>query len=168
MTNREFEKIYQDNFSAVYRYLLKLCQNQHLAEELTSVTFFKAISNIDKFEGNCTITSWLCQIAKYSYYGYLRKNKRFVELSSIQEQMDMDSDVEEHFIDHMVSKEIHKIANDLEEPYKTVFHLRIFQEFSFKRIASVFGKTENWACVTYHRARNKIRERMEEENENSL
>lgn len=162
MTKREFEKIYQDNFSVVYRYLLKMCQNQHLAEELTSVTFFKAINNIDKFEGNCTVTSWLCQIAKYSYYGYLRKNKRLVELNSTVEQMDTDSDMEEHLIDSMVSKEIHKIANELEEPYRKVFHLRIFQELSFKRIASMFGKTENWACVTYHRARNKVRERMEE------
>lgn len=162
MTKREFEKIYQDNFSVVYRYLLKICNNQQLAEELTSETFFKAINNIDKFEGNSTITSWLCQIAKYSYYGYLRKNKRLVELNSTIEQMDTDSDMEEQLIDSMISKEIHKVVNGLEEPYKKVFHLRIFQELSFKQIASIFGKSENWACVTYHRARNKVRERMEE------
>ncbi|BBF43767.1 RNA polymerase sigma-70 factor, ECF subfamily [Lachnospiraceae bacterium KM106-2] len=162
MTKQEFEKIYQDNFSVVYRYLLKICQDQHLAEELTSVTFFKAINNIDKFEGKCTITSWLCQIAKYSYYSYLRKNKRLVELNSIIEQMDTNSDMEEQLIDSMTSKEIHKVVDGLEEPYKKVFHLRIFQELSFKQIASIFGKTENWACVTYHRARNKVRERMEE------
>ena len=162
MTKREFEKIYQDNFSVVYRYLLKICNNQQLAEELTSETFFKAINNIDKFEGNCTITSWLCQIAKYAYYGYLRKNKRLVELNSTIEQMDTDSDMEEQLIDSMISKEIHKVVNGLEEPYKKVFHLRIFQELSFKQIASIFGKSENWACVTYHRARNKVRERMEE------
>ena len=163
MTQREFEKIYQDNFSVVYRYLLKICHNQHLAEELTSVTFFKVINSIDKFEGKCTITSWICQIAKYSYYGYLRKNKRLVELNSMIEQMDMESDMEEQLIDSMISKEIHKVVNGLDEPYKKVFHLRIFQELSFKQIASIFGKTENWACVTYHRARNKVRERMEEE-----
>ena len=133
-----------------------------MAEELTSVTFFKARNNIDKFKGNCTITSWLCQIAKYSYYGYLRKNKRLIELNSIREQMDTESDMEEQYIDSVISKEIQKVVNSLEEPYKKVFHLRVFQELSFKQIASIFGKTENWACVTYHRARNKVRERMEE------
>lgn len=162
MTKREFEKIYQDDFSVVYRYLIKMCHDQYLAEELTSVTFFKAINNIDKFKGNCTITSWLCQIAKYSYYGYLRKNKRLIELNSIREQMDTESDMEEQYIDSVISKEIQKVVNSLEEPYKKVFHLRVFQELSFKQIASIFGKTENWACVTYHRARNKVRERMEE------
>ena len=148
MTKREFEKIYQDDFSVVYRYLIKMCHDQYLAEELTSVTFFKAINNIDKFKGNCTITSWLCQIAKYSYYGYLRKNKRLIELNSIREQMDTESDMEEQYIDSVISKEIQKVVNSLEEPYKKVFHLRVFQELSFKQIASIFGKTENWACVT--------------------
>ncbi|NLY39135.1 MAG: sigma-70 family RNA polymerase sigma factor, partial [Firmicutes bacterium] len=47
------------------------------------------------------------------------------------------------------------------EPYKEVFTLRVFGELSFKQIANLFGKSENWACVTYHRARKKIKERME-------
>ena len=28
-------------------------------------------------------------------------------------------------------------------------------------VGQIFGKSENWACVTYHRARNKIKERLE-------
>ena len=38
---------------------------------------------------------------------------------------------------------------------------RVFAELSFKQIGQIFGKSENWACVTYHRARLKIKERME-------
>jgi len=49
----------------------------------------------------------------------------------------------------------------MEEPYKEVFQLRVFGELSFKEIGSVFGKTETWARVTYHRARILIKERME-------
>jgi hypothetical protein len=51
---------------------------------------------------------------------------------------------------------------DTEEPYKEVFQLRIFGELSFAEIGSIFGKTETWARVTYHRARLKIKERMDE------
>ena len=54
--------------------------------------------------------------------------------------------------------EIHRILHDLEEPYKEVFSLRVFGELSFKQIGQLFGKTESWARVTYHRARLKIRE----------
>ena len=51
----------------------------------------------------------------------------------------------------------------MEEPYKEVFQLRVFGELSFKEIGSIFGKTETWARVTYHRARMQIKERMEEQ-----
>ena len=40
--------------------------------------------------------------------------------------------------------------------------LRVYGELSFRRIGALFGKTENWACVVFHRARNKLKERMEE------
>ena len=50
----------------------------------------------------------------------------------------------------------------MREPYKEVFMWRIYADLSFKQIAQIFGKNENWACVTYHRARKMIQERMEE------
>jgi RNA polymerase sigma-70 factor (ECF subfamily) len=49
-----------------------------------------------------------------------------------------------------------------EEPYREVFELRIFGELSFREIGMIFGKTENWARVTFHRARAKLKERMGE------
>ena len=51
----------------------------------------------------------------------------------------------------------------LEEPYREVFELRVFGELSFREIGMIFSKTENWARVTYHRARLKLQERMNKE-----
>ena len=53
------------------------------------------------------------------------------------------------------SLEIVKIFHLLEEPYKEVFSLRVLGDLSFKQIGEIYGKTENWACVTYHRAKKK-------------
>ena len=50
----------------------------------------------------------------------------------------------------------------MEEPYKEVFQLRVFGELSFAKIGLIFGKTENWARVTYHRAKLKLQERLRE------
>ena len=73
------------------------------------------------------------------------------------------------FCDNMVKSlenkdtalQIHLILHELDEPYKEVFQLRIFGELPFSQIGMIFGKTENWARVTYHRARLKIKERMD-------
>lgn len=70
-------------------------------------------------------------------------------------------DIEKIICSTEESIEIHEILHNLEEPYKEVFTLRVFGELSFKQIASIFGKSDNWACVTYHRARNKMIERLE-------
>ena len=55
------------------------------------------------------------------------------------------------------------ISNIAWEPSedKEVFELRVFGELSFLEISKIFGKTESWARVTYHRARLKIKERMD-------
>ena len=68
--------------------------------------------------------------------------------------------IEREMEDHDASYRIHLALNELEEPYRKVFELRIFGELSFREIGSICEKTENWARVTYHRAKLKLQERM--------
>ena len=63
----EFEQVYDLYFRDVYRYILKLSGSEHVAEEITSDTFFKALRPIGKFRGSCDMRVWLCQIAKNCY-----------------------------------------------------------------------------------------------------
>lgn len=56
--------------------------------------------------------------------------------------------------------QVHKILHELREPYKEVFSLRVFGELSFREIGELFQKSEHWACVTYHRAKSMIREKL--------
>jgi len=121
----------------------------------------KAIKSIEKFKGNCDIRVWLCQIAKNCYFSFLRKKKKTIHLDELSEQKD-NFNFEQIISSTEESMEIHEILHNLDEPYKEVFSLRVFGELSFKQIACLFGKSDNWACVTYHRARNKIKERMED------
>ena len=139
----------------------KLTLSEHIAEDITSEAFMKAMKSIDSFNGTCDIRVWLCQIAKNCYFSYLRKNKKLTFTDTPLEQEDSPN-VEQLVYSAEASMKIHEILHNLDEPYKEVFSLRIFGELSFKQIASLFGKSENWACVTYHRARKKIQERMED------
>lgn len=70
-------------------------------------------------------------------------------------------DIANHIADQDSALQIHLVLHELQEPYKEVFQLRVFGELSFSQIGIIFGKTENWARVTYHRARLKIKERMD-------
>ncbi len=159
----EFEKIYSTYFNDVFRYIRRLSGNEHIAEEITADTFFKAMNSIDSFRGDCDIRVWLCQIAKNSYLSYLKKSGRIdnIEDAELLNIADPNETVEEKFVRHDEAVQVQKVLHNIPNPYKEVFMWRVFAELSFKQIGQIFGKSENWACVTYHRARNKIKERLE-------
>lgn len=161
----EFEKIYRTYFNDVFLYVRQLSHDTDIAEEITSETFFKAMRSLNSFRGDCDIRVWLCQIAKNAYFTYRKKAERTKTLddtggSSIPAQ---DETAEEQLIRHDETARIQTVLHDLPEPYKEVFMWRVFAELGFKEIAQMFGRSENWACVTYHRARKMIKEKMEVE-----
>ncbi len=162
----DIEQLYHTYFNDVYRYILRLSGNAHTAEEITSETFFKAIKSIDRFRGDCDARVWLCQIAKNCYYSYVKKTQKTVssEETNLHETPDLSSDVTEEYAVREELEQIRQILHRISEPYKEVFMWRVYAQLSFREIAQMFGKNENWACVTYHRARKMIKERLEEKN----
>ena len=156
----EFEQIYITYFRDVYLYIRRLSNSEHIAEEITSETFFKAMKSIDSFRGDCDIRVWLCQIAKNCYYSYIKKAGRTECIDNV-EIAEQGASFEERLFRHDTAMQIQKILHDVPKPYKEVFMWRVYAELSFKQIGQIFGKSENWACVTYHRARNKIKEKLE-------
>ena len=109
---------------------------------------------------------WLCQIAKNAYYSYLKKNNRITSVDDTEWQniIAPGAFVEEQLETQEEAQEIRKILHTISDPYKEVFMWRVFGELSFKEIGDLYSKTDNWACVTYHRARKLIQSRLEEIN----
>lgn len=159
----EFETVYRTYFNDVFRYIRRLSGSEHIAEEITAETFFRAMRSVDSFRGDCDIRVWLCQIAKNSYLAYLKKSKRTdsMEEAELPDRADPDGTVEERLIRQDEASQIQKALHALPAPYQEVFMWRVFAELSFRQIGQIFGKSENWACVTYHRARAKIKEGLE-------
>lgn len=157
----EFADIYETYFADVELYLRAICRDEALAEELTEQVFFRALKALPTFRGDCDIRTWLCAMARNAFVSHLRKEKPSQSIEELQIP-DSRKTVEEWIMDQEQAMAIHRILHDLPEPYKKVFSLRIFGQLSFGDIGSLFGRTANWACVTYHRARQKIQSEMEE------
>lgn len=164
MTNQaDFEELYRRYFNDVYLYIRRLSGNEHIAEEITADTFFKAMKSINSFRGDCDVRVWLCQIAKNCYYSSVKKNSRLISIDEHEPQaLQSPDNIEETAENKDSAQRIQAILHEIGDPYKEVFMWRVYAELSFKQIAAIFGKTDNWACVTYHRARKLIKERLEE------
>jgi RNA polymerase sigma-70 factor (ECF subfamily) len=153
----DFNEIYSLYFRDVYKYVLSISRDEMIAEEITQETFFKALKNIDKFDGKCKLYVWLCQIAKNTFFTYRKKEKYHEDLTEA-ENILVESTIEQSLLSKESVFNIHKELHSLDEPYKEVFMLRVFGDLSFSQIGSLFEKTESWARVTYHRAKIKLKD----------
>lgn len=151
----DFDGIYRQYFSDVYKYVLALSHDEPLAEEVTQETFYKALTAIRDFRGDCQLRVWLCQIARNQFLMHQRHKKRFTDPEDEQPEP---VGLEERLQDREDAKRLHQLLHALDEPYKEVFSLRTFGELSFAQIGELFQKSESWARVTYFRARQKLME----------
>ena len=129
MTNREeverleaFEEVYRRYFADVYKYVLALSRDEAVAEEVTQETFFKALTAIDGFRGQCQLRVWLCQIARNQYLSLCRERAKYAPGPAEA----ADGGIEEGFDRREEAKTLHRLLHQLPEPYKEVFSLRTF------------------------------------------
>ncbi len=153
------EEIYQQYANVVYRYLLSLTRDADLAEELTQETFYQAIRSIDRFDGSCKLSTWLCAIAKRVLFSWRRKHPVQEELA---EDAGLMSSAEAEVLQQQGRMELLRQIHELPEPGREVMYLRIFGGLSFAEIGQVLGKSENWARVTYYRVKEKLRKEVSE------
>ena len=161
MTRDQSEKLYETYYMRVFSYAMTLSGDRSQAEEITQETFFRAFSKLNSFKGESDEVTWLCSIAKNLFNDEMRRQRR---MDSMPEEVPLrEKGVEQTAVERDTSFRVHLALHALEEPYREVFELRVFGELSFQQIGSIFRKTENWARVTFHRARLKLKERMDEE-----
>ena len=154
---QNMEKIYEEYFETVNKYLFCLTRNYDIAEELPQETFYRAVKKIGTYRGNCKISVWLCQIAKNLWYDQCRKNKKIVnkdfDLLEIETQ-----NIEDEVISNQEKIILYKRMQKLDEKTREVIYLRITGELSFKEIGDILNKSENWARVTFYRGKQKLKE----------
>ena len=154
---KDFEKIYSEYFDTVFQYTLSLCKDEAWAEELTQEAFFKALKNIGTFRGECRIKCLaLPDMQKIHFIQRFKRQQRQADYPL--DTIPVTENIEQQLLNKETAFELHRLLHRLDDPYKEVFWMRTFGELSFAEIGSLFGKSESWARVTYHRAKLKIKE----------
>lgn len=156
---QSMEEIYQEYAQVVYKYLYSKTRNEDLAQELTQETFYQAVKSINRFDGSCKVSTWLCGIAKNQLRTWQRKNPPMEELEACdQTTPSAESDV----LGSLSRMELMKKLHECPEPYRELLYLRIFGNLSFKEIGVIMGKSENWARVTFYRGKNALQKELKE------
>ncbi len=152
----DIDDIYNKYAEMVFKFLMSFCNDENTAEELTQETFYRAVKSANRYDGTCKVSTWLCQIAKHLWYQEIDKRKR-QKISMLNDNIVSDKLNPEETLCLIEGKmQLIKAVHILDETAKEVVLLRITGAFSFKEIGEVFNKNENWARVTFYRAKQKI------------
>ena len=152
----DMDAAYREYAVMVYKFLLSLCYEEELAEELTQETFYQAVRSVDRYDGSCKVSTWLCQIAKHLWYREMERRKRKGTSELTADMESLEKPVEEQLLVKEEKMELFRKVHVLDEISKEIVLLRVTGAFSFKEIAELFGKNENWARDTYYRAKQKL------------
>ena len=154
----EIKEAYEQYFNTVYGYLCTLTGGNHnLAEELTQETFYRATKKISEFRGESKMSTWLCQIAKYVYYQSLDKKRRRKEVSFDEAvELAMQEETQKSIEDAEAKMNIFRGIYKLSSPMRDAVMLRLTGALSFKEIGDIMAQSENWARVTFYRAKQML------------
>lgn len=158
----EMQAVYEEYAVPVYRYLLGLCGNAQDAEELCAETFYQAVRSIHRYDGSCKLLTWLCQIAKHSWYKELaRRRHKTLPLEAADGAEGRMAGPEAAAEDVEARLALYRGMQALDEKTREVMYLRLTGELSFGQIAEVLGKTETWARVTFYRGKERLKNGQE-------
>lgn len=157
------DELYQKYAKIVYRFLLSLCKNQHLAEDLTQETFLQAYKSIERYNGNCKMSVWLCQIAKHLWQQYLQKNRHEIVMDiDDNTYISMEHKVENQVLARYEMKEVLQKLQKLPPQMREVVYLRLSGDLSFREIGEILGRSEVWARVNFYRAKELLWKELNE------
>lgn len=157
----DLDGIYRQYARTVYRFLLARTGSESLSEELTQETFYQAVKSIDRFDGSCQVSTWLCGIARNVLLNHKRKQKKQpLSLEEIPEPSG--SSAEETVLENMGKEMLLTAIHRLPEPGREILYLRLLGGLSFREIGTILGQTENWARVNFYRAKQNLVKELKE------
>jgi RNA polymerase sigma-70 factor, ECF subfamily len=154
----DFEALYRQYAKQLFRYLVCLSGDSQLAEELLQETFYQAIDSIFRFKGNSKVSTWLYQVAKNVYLKHVSKARK-VRMGSLD---DIENVASPELLDAAMIKDeqnsnLTAALNKLEDPFREIVCLHVFNELSFKEVGELFRRSEGWARTAFYRAKLQLR-----------
>lgn len=158
----ELEELYKEIQPRIYAFFFVKTSSRESAEDLTQEVFYEAIKGLPRFSHHSTIQTWLFSIAKNRLKKYYRSQKYKKDLEVLYRNEELDRNTpEEEVLKKEEQWNIIQQINQLDDITKEIVTLRVYGELSFKEIGVLVEKSENYARVTFHRAKLKLQKEME-------
>jgi RNA polymerase sigma-70 factor (ECF subfamily) len=152
------------HYQALYRFLVHLTRDVHLAEDLTQETFAAAWEKLATFQGRSTLATWLHRIAYTRFVDAQRAEQRATAARQRLEGSPVSSaDPLAGLVADEESRRLYRALDALATPERTLLVLHYSQGLSYRDMAAVLEEpigTLKWRTAE---ALNRLRSLLNEE-----
>lgn len=146
------DELYKQYSQIVFHFLYKKCHDSVLSEDLMQETFLRALECLDSYDHSCKLSTWLCQIAKHLLYQHWSKTSR-MQLEELDETLESTYDTQRQAMANIELADVWDKLQGLPPDARKTVELRVLSGLSYREIGEMLGRTENWARVTFYRAK---------------
>jgi len=174
--NHAFDELLARNQDNIFGYIIKVVEDEELANELFQETFLKIISKLQNHQYTETgrLQWWMLRVAHNVVIDYYRDQKKiFVvdapkenDLSAVKSDELVDVNRENELTNQRTLKQLVLLMNALPAPQREVVYMRYFQDMSFKEIAEEVGCSINTSLGRMHYALINMRKLLRQYNIN--
>ena len=140
-------------------------KNIHTAEELTEDTFFKLVVKKPKYKGTCSFKTWLYTIGRNETVNYLKRRKRFSDkpFEDYENLLRDEENLEKLYFVEERKIAVHKALGKLNEDYRQVLFLTVFEELTNEETAKVMKKNKRQIENLVYRAKRALKAELKKE-----
>lgn len=140
-------------------------KNIHTAEELTEDTFFKLVVKKPKYKGDYSFKTWLYTIGRNETVNYLKRRKRFSDkpFEDYENLLRDEENLEKLYFVEERKIAVHSSLEKLNEDYRQVLYLTVFEELTNEETARVMKKNKRQIENLVYRAKKALRKELEKE-----
>jgi RNA polymerase sigma-70 factor (ECF subfamily) len=149
----EFEALYRQHASALFRFAWALCGDRNSAEDIVSETFVRLLTKAPRIRTK-TALAYLLAVARNTYLSGQRQRRREVPLP--EEIIAPEHDPDSRLDDQARLETVLSQLSALPEGERAALLLRVDHELSYEEIASALGTSLGAAKVRVHRARLRL------------
>jgi RNA polymerase sigma-70 factor (ECF subfamily) len=158
MRKKTLDDVYRLYMGDIYRYIISLCRDHYLAEDIMQETFYRAYMYLEDCPKD-RVKPWLFKVAYNAFVDYKRKDNRVrpVEDNLLDAQAAAGS-LEDEVIEREELSNMRRLIDMLPESQKQAIILCDFGALSYKEAADFMGISLSHFKVLLFRARQRIRE----------
>jgi RNA polymerase sigma-70 factor (ECF subfamily) len=155
-----FKDLVSCNKERLYWHIRNMTKNHDDSDDILQNTFIKVYNNIDKFNGDSLLFSWMYRIATNETLTFLTQKAKRLHLTSEELQNKLIENIESdiYFEGDEIQLKLQQAIASLPEKQQQVFNMKYFQELKYREISEILGTSEGALKASYHIATKKIKD----------